>query len=374
MKFLIRILMSFAAFLAFLNTSLSSEGGFFNPVVSTPVVHEGLHDTNNPAVVDAYTTIFSDNVYHLSQQRGSVCMPFVLMEGMVSAQKRIERITALPDPQMYQVRFSSVQATNPDNDNRWITAQRYYHACFVDNYDQIRTLWDMKNAYTQAIAMSFGRLYDRIIFAALLGSAQAGANKEQLVPLPYSQKVAAFDDTDTSAPTDGRGLNLRTLRAVRLKQKSNFAIQANEMLVWVVTANEIDDLLAETKITNRDFTTILTLMEGEVRAFLGMVFIQSELLPHNDSTVHFNYKTGDVSASAPGANAATIAANKAVRTICFVAQKSACFGINVNLFGRMSQMPQNHYNWMIYYAGEFGAVRKEEVTVAEIFTHDKRVA
>ena len=53
---------------------------------------------------------------------------------------------------------------------------------------------------------------------------------------------------------------------------------------------------------------------------------------------------------------------------------SICFGINQNILARVTERSDLHYNWQLYYASEFGAVRKEEVKVIEIVTFDTDMA
>lgn len=370
MKILKRIFIGVIVFFETMS-AFSNEIGNFNPTTSTPVQYEQIHNMNDPAVIDAYTYLFADNVYHVSQQRDAQLLPYAEMLGLVRAAQSINRIGTLQDPRPVEGRMATVKGTNPPNDVRWVMAQPFYHACFVDDYDQIRTLYSLQNAYTVAIARSFGRFYDRTYIAAALGVACTGPNRTGQAALPDSQKLVAFQKTEggVNAPTAGVGLNLQTLRQIRLTMKSNFAITRGDMLVYVVSANDTDELLKEIQVTNRDYTNALALVDGEVAAFMGMLFVETELLPHNANAVTYDKETGSLA----GTNG-TLPAGKGLRTFCFVTGKSVCFGMNTSLNGLITRIPQRHNNWMIYYRAEFGAVRKEEVAVMEILTLDKRVA
>lgn len=372
----------------------SNEAGFFNQIQSTPVQFESIYSQNNPSIVDSYVHIWGNNIYHVSQQEGSLLMPFVKMEGMVMNAKQINRIGTLNDPQLYQARGSKVVATNPKQDNRWLTAQRYWLACFVDNYDQIRTLWDIKNAYSEAMAMSFGRLYDRVIIQAALGTVWTGPNRTNTVSLPLSQRYAAFKTTTPGDLNTPMGLNLDTLMAIRLRMKKTFATKRGQSIVVAITADETDSMLQETQMTNRDYTSVLTLMSGEISAFYGFVFVETELIPANQEIFYYDVKTGkgadssykvggtgtvlvSNAASTPntsGGRRGTIAVGAAHRCFAFMSGDSLCFGINQNILARVSERNDLHYNWQLYYAAEFGAVRKEEVKVIEILTRNTDVA
>lgn len=353
------------AILCFFNalTVTSNELGFFNPTQSTNVVSESLHNVNDPAVIDAYTYIFADNVYHLSQQRNSHLLPYVEMVGLVRAAQSINRVGVLPDPRPYEARMATVKGTNPDNDVRWVTAQPFYHACFVDDYDQIRTLFSLQNAYTMAIAKSFGRFYDRIIIAAALGQACTGPDRTGREALPESQKTFATDGTAFT------GLNLRTLRRIRLEQKANFAHTRGDTMLFVISATETDSLLAEVQVTSRDYSNLLALQAGEVIGFMGMQFVETQLLPNTSEDLTFDPATGKPSAASVGGTV-TAASGKAKRCFTMMAGQSICFGINSSLNGLVTRIPQRHNNWMIYYRTEIGAVRKEEVGVREVYCLD----
>ena len=184
----------------------AGEVGNFNPIMPTPVQYEANQGVGNPNIVDHYVNLYANNVYHISQQKGSNLMPFVSIEGLVRNAKQINRQGAMGDPHLYTGRGSNVVSTNPPADDRWVTAQRYWLATFVDSYDQIRTLYDIRNSYAQAMAMSFGRLYDRIIIAAALGTVFSGPNRKQ-VPLPITQKYVCRDKDGAFS-----GYNLRALR------------------------------------------------------------------------------------------------------------------------------------------------------------------
>lgn len=290
-------------------------------------------------------------------------MPFMLVEGMVMNAKSINRIGTLGDPMLYTGRGSKVTATNPVNDVRWLTAQRYWHACFVDNWDQIRTLWDIKNAYSMAMSMSFGRLQDRVGIAAALGTVWTGPSKAVQVTLPLSQKIAAF----ATGEATGSGLNLNTLMAVRKKMKKTYAVERGQSIVMVITAEETNSLLKETQTTSRDYTTILTLMQGEIAAYFGFIFAETQLIPHTSADTHYKVTDGTVTAVA---DTGKVDAGKGLRCFAFVSGESICFGINQNLMVRVSERADLHYNIQIYYAMEVGAVRKEEVKVVEIITLD----
>ena len=379
MQILRNVLISFLTFLAVFEASVADEGGFLNPVQSTTIVSEGLHTTNSDAPIeDAYRDIFGSNVYHLSQQTMQKLLPFAEMKGMVRNSMSIDRIGTLGMPAKYLSRGSKVHGTNPENDVRWLEAERFWLACFIDNYDQIRTLWNIRNAYTEAMARSFGRLYERVFIAAALGTASTGApnSKTGDATLPTTQKFIATSknlnpaSTSFGQVTAGTGLKIHTLAQVKQHMKETFAIQAGEMAVMAINAAQVTSLLEEVQVTSRDYQNLSPLMNGELAQFYGFVFAETQLIPAMAEAFRYtspvaNVTTGQLVDSGGTAVNATEAA-KYDRCFAFTAGSAICFGINMNILSRISERDDLHYNAQLYYASEFGAVRREEVKVVEV--------
>lgn len=343
----------------------ASEAGNFNPIIPTSISSETIRSELTPSVRDAYAEIFANNVYHVSQQQGSILMPFVEMMGMVSTAKQITRLGTLSSPSLYTSRGERVVASNPATDVRWVTAQRYWQACHVDSWDELRTLYSIQNAYSEAMSMSFGRLYDRVIIAAALGTVYTGPSRDTAVALPDSQKYVSLDDSGDFAPT-----GYKDLVKIRTRMKNKFAINKGQMLVYACTANEVANFLMTTEIINRDYTNNLVLASGEVAAFMGFLFAETQLIP--EATTDFRHDANNNVVSSGGTSIdVSTTAGKAVRTFCFVTGRSLCFGINMNMFSRVSERADLHYIIQLYYAAEFGAVRKEEVTVIEVLSQGK---
>ena len=382
MKLLEAIVDGLTGFLVKLSVFLTAfsvnagQAGYFNQTIPTGIQSETMRSVGTPSINDAHVDLFANNVYHVSQQQGSILMPFVLVEGMVMNSQQISRLGSLGMPSLYTGRGSKVTATNPANDVRWLTAQRYWHACFVDKWDQIRTLWDISNAYSQAMAMSFGRLQDRVIIAAALGSVWTGPTKQNKVELPSTQKIFATSGVATGTE-DGAGANLALLQNVRKKMKQTFATKRGETIVMVITAEEVNSFLEEAKMTSRDYTTILALMQGEISAFFGFLFAETQLVPRTSEDLYYRRADGVSQTMAEatgqlgaGGTHAKIDSGKGLRCFAFMSGSSICFGINQNLMVRVSERADLHYNIQIYYAMEIGATRKEEVKVVEVITKD----
>ena len=370
MKFLLSLLTSIAALLTVVEAKANSEGGFINPIQTTTIQSETLSNTNTPSIEDAYRDVFGNNVYHVSQQTMSVLLPFAEMKGMVQRSMSLDRIGAMGTPNKYLARGSKVYASNPVNDVRWLEAERYWLACFIDQYDQLRTLWNIQNAYTVAMARSFARLYDRVFIAAALGSVSTGArsNTGTVVTLPTTQQFLAIDTSKSTAAV-AKGLNIETIARVRKHMKETFAIEKGETAVWAIRANEVHALLQEVEVQSRDYNSIQPLLSGELASFYGFVFAETELIPVSTLTTSVNFSNSTGQRQSGSSNKLNLASGKKYnRTFAFTGGSAVCFGINQNILSRISERPDTHYNHQLYYASEFGAVRREEVKVVEVLS------
>jgi len=295
---------------------------------------------------------FSSNVYHLSQQQGSRLRPLIRTE-MIRGEEAYFDNYGLAEAQERVGRHSDTTYSELDHGRRRLTTRDYFWSALVDNVDELKMIHDPKSQYAKAAAMAMGRKMDDIIIAAMLGISYAGKDGATPVSLPNSQKLGAFDGTALS------GLNVRTLRAIRKKYSQNEA--DGEQINLVVSAQEIDDLLGQTEVTNSQYNTIRALVNGEVNSFMGINFIRLERLPYTTAAIPFDPTNGSVGA---GAGSIPVGAR---RCVAFTSS-AGVFGIPSDLKGRIDVLPQKHYSTQIYTSMSMGGTRLEEAKVMEIFT------
>ena len=361
------LLFGVLVFLGQAERTLADESGVFNAPSQPGIISEGLHTQGSPAITDAHREVFGNHVMHLSQQKISKLMPYVEVVGQVGRAMLKDRIGTLGEPQAYVGRNSTVHASNPENDVRLIEARRFWLACNVDQWDQLRTLWDIQNAYVVAISRSFGRFFDSSIIAGGLGEVTVGTQLGgNTVALPNTQKLVAVEDIGTQGSPNivPAGMNLDVLQRTRLKMKETFAIEEDEMAVFILSAAEVHNLLKETQTTSRDFTSVYTLLSGQITAFYGFVFVETQLVPFN--SVQFRYDSDGNILSAGGTQLPAGDVGKFRRCMAFTAGSAICMGMNQNIISAIETLIEKHMNTLIYFAVEFGVMRKEEVKVVEV--------
>jgi hypothetical protein len=307
-------------------------------------------------VTTAMVDMFSANVFHLSQQQMSRFRPFVRNENQNAETAFYDRI-GTREARRKEGRHSDVVYVDTPHSRRAVTMIDFYDADMVDQEDKLRTIMNIENEYTQAIAMGLARQVDREIIEGALGDSRGGKKGTEIVPLPDTQKVAAFVATETS----GSKLNIPTLRAVRLKFKQNEAIQDYQTLVFACAAQQIDDLLAATEVTSGDYNTIRALVNGEVDTYMGFKFVRSELIPFNSAAVTYDDSDGTV-----GSGGGTIAVGEGRRCFAFTAGEAILMANPKYVVGRIDELPGKHYAHQVYGCFTMGTTRMEEVKVVEV--------
>ena len=217
-----------------------------------------------------------------------------------------------------------------DHSRRRSEAQAYVWATLLDRSDVGRMLVDPKGPYQVAAKNAMNRRKDRIILAALGGSAYAGKNGGTAVVLPTAQKVAHGSVGMTIA---------KLLSAKQILDEGEAPVEDR---YFVCPSESIIDLLGTTEITNADYNTVRALATGQIDTFLGFKFIQSELVYLENSsstTTWYNY------AYCKGAIG---------------------YGNIEDVTVRLTERADKNYAWQPYVSMDMGATRVEECMVVEV--------
>ena len=254
-------------------------------------------------------------------------------------------------------RHSDVQYTDIPHSRRMVTMEDFYDADIVDQEDKIRTIMNIENEYTMALAMSIGRQMDEEIIAAAIGTAYSGKKGQTAVSLPNSQKVVACDGAGVFT-----SLNVLTLRRVRKKFKQAEAILKGEQLVFAISADQADGLLSQTEITSSDYAAVKALVQGEVDTFMGFKFVETELLFFLEA----NITVADLTLGTVDGGAATLTATESRRCFAFTSKRGVLMAKGREVKGRISELPKKHYAHQVYAALSCGGTRMEEEQVVEV--------
>lgn len=320
--------------LAFACTLLKSERGSFE-------------------ITTAMVDMFSANVMHLSQQKASRLLPHVRVETQSAETAFYDRI-GKREMQKKQGRHSEVKYTDTPHSRRAVTMEDWFDSDLIDKEDKLRVIMNPDSEYAIAFASGLARRYERTIIDGVLGSAYTGKKGQTAVEIPNSQKVAAVDGTGTFS-----GLNVPTLRKVRKKFKQNEAIEMGEKIIFCMSAQQSDDLLGNTEVTSADFNTVRALVQGEVNTYMGMEFVETELLP-------FNAETFDHGTDGSIGSGTTIAVGEARRCFAMTANRALLLARGQEVNSRITEESKFHFAHQVYSCLTVGAVRMEEAQVVEV--------
>lgn len=234
------------------------------------------------SVVQLYVQQYTQNVQHLLQQKGSRLRGAVMTQTHEGKQAvAVDQFGAVEAEQVTG-RFQPIVPQDVPVDRRWVFPTDYDEKMLVDNFDKLRLLLDPTSQYVTTAVYGLGRQIDRVILNGMLGPNLTGEEATNSVTLPATQVVAATVGSAGAAT----GLNVAKLRAARKILMANEVDLDNDPIYIAITAEQHDNLLAETQTTDKDFTNTPVLEEGRIKRFMGFTFIHTELVPVDPSSGH----------------------------------------------------------------------------------------
>lgn len=221
-----------------------------------------------------YAQQFATNVQLLLQQRGSKLERTVMTGSHVGEQASPVDQYGSVEMQPVTGRFEPIQPVHVAVDRRWVFPEDFDLPQMIDSFDKLRLLTDPSSSYVLNGMYAAGRKKDKLIIAAINGTAKTGKNGSTDTALPSAQKIAV----NFGAASDV-GLTVAKLReAKRILMAANLDLDdpMNE-LFCPVGATQHDNLLAEAQVISLDYNEKPVLKEGKIERFLGINFIHTEL-------------------------------------------------------------------------------------------------
>jgi hypothetical protein len=286
-----------------------------------------MADTQNTVYAQAYAR----NVMQLAQQKYSKLMPICYVKPNVTAK-------VFYQDQIGQWSMSAKAGRNvqtPNNDpnlaRRMATMVDYHDARLLDRGDELRMLSDPRSAYTIAAASSLGRQIDQVIASAIVGTANYGETGSSTVTL-------GTDLISGISHIAGTPSTLTLARLTLAKQILDLEDVENEDRFIVISPYGLQQLLNTTQITNADYNSVKTLVQGQIDTFLGFKFIVSNQLSTSGTT-----------------------------TTCFAMQRyGIALAMSAEPMVRTDERNDLSYSWQVYYELNIGAVRLEEKRVVKL--------
>ncbi len=281
-----------------------------------------------PETIDtAFVQQYQNTMRILCQQQKSrlegTTIPPVSQQGEYLYWERIGATEAIE----LTARHSATPNIEVDHSRRRASGTAYVWATLLDTFDQVQMLVDPKAHYNRLGQMAMARAKDRMIIAALGGTAYAGKSGTVSVALPAAQKIAHGSASLTLA---------KLLTTKEMMDEAEVDPDAPRYLVCA--ANQITSLLNTTEIKSADYNTVRALVTGQVDTFLGFKFIRTQLLTLTSAVRYcYAYTNGAIG-----------------------------MGVLMDLQSKVDQRSDLNYAWQIWNRIFMSATRIEDELVVEI--------
>lgn len=223
---------------------------------------------------------YKNNIDLLLQQRGSKLRGAVTMDTYTGkAGKVVEQVGAVSASKRTG-RHQDMPITSTPADARWVFPTDYDVADLIDNEDKLRMIVDPTSAYAMNQAYALGRAMDDEIITAFFGTALTGENGTTSTTFDSTNQQVAVD-VGAGAAT---GLNVAKLREGKKILMANEVDIDFDPLFCGITAEQHDDLLAETQAISLDYNDRPVLVDGRITSFMGFNFIHIERLGVDSSS------------------------------------------------------------------------------------------
>jgi hypothetical protein len=283
-------------------------------------------------ITEAFVKQYADNFIQKSQQMKSRLEQHVLVDsGIVGASKSVDRIGATEDQQRTE-RYGDSPNAADNFERRWIDLSDWEWGKLIDDMDKLKMLADPTSPVIAGGVASLMRRKDKVIIAALGGSARQGEGASATtVALPAGQKIAHGSAGMTIA-------KVITARGLLGRNEAFNEEDPNDELVMVYSMEQLENMLNIDKVTSADYNSIKALVTGALDTWMGFKWVRSQLLP-----------------------------KVAYERFCYAYCKSGMtLGIGKDATTKLGERPDKKFIPYAYAKQSVGAVRGEDVKVVEI--------
>lgn len=304
-------------------------------------------------ITTAFVQQYRDEVFHLSQQKGSRLQNAVRRETQKGKSQFFDRIGAVT-AQLKTSRHADTPQIDTPHSRRRVTLADYEWADLIDKEDLRRLLMDPAGDYAMAAMWALGRAKDDVIIAAADGPAYGGETGSDIVAHPNSQKYAFNDGTNFD------GVNVDGLRAIKRILDGNDVDESIPRYA-AINAAGLENLLGETEVTSADFNVVKALVQGQVDTFMGFKFIRTERLLKQVDALSGSSSTGAVGTGSSLVND---------RRCLFWAKDGLLMSTAEDIVVEIDRRSDKSYATQVYASMGIGATRMEEEKVVVGFASE----
>lgn len=227
-----------------------------------------------------YVKQFANTIQLKLQQNGSKVRPFV-MEGMHKGEMAapVDQIDSI-EMQEPEARFAPLSRTDAPVDRRWCSPVAYDLNQLVDPWDELQMLLDPKGKYVENAVKAAGRKFDDIIIDSFFGAASTGKAGATSTTFPADQQISV-----SQGAASATGMTVAKLRAAKKLLMANEVNVESDPITAILTARQIDDLLAEIEVIHQDYKLGAQVnSDGLITKILGINIVHCERLETDGSS------------------------------------------------------------------------------------------
>jgi hypothetical protein len=220
-----------------------------------------------------YSQEFATIIQLLLQQKDTRLRSMVMTDTHVGEQASPVDQVGKIEMQPVTGRFQPIGRVDAPTDRRWVAPLDFDLNQLIDKFDKLRLLTDPESSYVQNAVNAAHRQFDNLIIDAFFGTALTGKSGTTSTTFPAAQVVAVNEGSASNI-----GMSVPKLRAAKKLLMAAEVDTESDPLFCAMTAEQLDDLLAEAQVVSTDFNDRPVLVDGKLSRFLGINFIHTELL------------------------------------------------------------------------------------------------
>lgn len=299
---------------------------------------------------------YAANVFHLSQNEGSMIASRVRQEQFVGKAEFFDRLGEATAQDKVD-RNSDTPNLNIDHSRRMLTTVTREWGTLVDRKDKMQNIHKPENEYVKAAMWGLGRKFDNVLIDAAFGYAMTGESGATQTALGNAQKVTAVASSVLAYP------NVQLIRKTK-RVMDHAKVKGKRTIVH--SADFLEAMLAETTATSSDYVNLKALINGDISHYLGFDWVLCEEIDaylastYDTNTYKFSTTTGlyDSSGTALGGTEKVALA---------FAEGGLILGENINgRIARVDERSDKSYSGQVYAAQDMGGVRMEEARVVQM--------
>lgn len=220
-----------------------------------------------------YPTEFQRNFDQVLQQMDSRLLSSITRADFTGKRKSFNLIND-SEAQDILVRKGDTPDGEFDGSKYWLTQRPKEKVTTFDEWDQhfLGSIVLPTSDEVQAHAQAFNRAIDDVIVTAATATRYIG---EDGTTTDAFSNTIAVDYVETGSAANS-GLTIAKLRRAKYLMDFNEVPTSDRFIA--VGAQQVQDLLRTTEITNADYNTVRALAQGQIDTFLGFKFINTQRL------------------------------------------------------------------------------------------------